>query len=82
VLLVATSVDELRVPTCRAVARTGLWVVEKESPHGAPTVGRLVPWDIGQTASFLAAERIAAQARPRFTPSGAPFRPPGNGDLG
>jgi hypothetical protein len=51
VLLVATSVDELRVPTCRAVPWTALWFVEEEAPHGAPTVGRLVPWDIGQTAS-------------------------------
>ena len=50
-LLVATSVDELRVPTCRAAPWTALWFVEEEAPHGAPTVGRLVPWDIGQTAS-------------------------------
>ena len=53
VLLVATSVDELRVPTCRAAPWTALWFVEEEAPHGAPTVGRLVPWDIGQTARSL-----------------------------
>ena len=52
VFLPAISVDELRVSTCRAAPWTALWFVEEEAPHGAPTVGRLVPWGIGQTASF------------------------------
>jgi hypothetical protein len=66
VLLVATSVDELRVPTCRAVPWTALWFVEEEAPHDAPTVGRLVRWDIGQTASSWQPNGLDRPARRAF----------------
>jgi len=77
VLLVATSVDELRVPTCRAAPWTPLWFVEEEAPHGAPhcrATGAVGHRPNGQVSSVECTARAAIQ-REQNRSYVQPFRP-------